>query len=110
VLAATQTASEAVPVHEYPASRSACVLASVAVMTAFTSAASLSGTGTATTMLTVPGARAGGDASSRSIGASSGSGLPAGAAAHVGTRRPTVAETRTPPSSRRTVRDTDAAV
>ncbi len=85
--AATHTASVVVPVPGNPASSTACVLASVAVMMAFTSAASVSGTGTETMILIVPGA-------------SSGSSPPAGAAAQVGTRRPAVTAAAAPSSER----------
>ncbi len=72
-------------------------MASVAVMTAFTSAASVSRTGTETMTLIVPGA-------------SSGSAAPAGAAAQVGTRSPAVTAASTPSSERMTRSATCAAV
>ena len=53
--AAMHSASETVPVVRNPASSTAWVLASVAVITALTYAASLSGIGTDTMMLIVPG-------------------------------------------------------
>src|SRR5579872_4719961 len=110
--AATQIASEAVPVPGKPASASACDLASVAVITALTNAASASGTGTATTTLIVPGRHAdrGWATSSSQIGCSSGSAWPSGAAAQVGTRRPTVAVACAPASTRQTYSVTAAAV
>lgn len=53
--AATHTASVGVPEQSSPASRRAWTLASVAVATALTRAASESATGSVTTILTVPG-------------------------------------------------------
>ena len=47
-------ASDAVPVPGIPAASSACVLASVAVQSAFSNAASVSRTGNVTRMLIVP--------------------------------------------------------
>jgi hypothetical protein len=86
-----------VPVPGNPASSTACVLASVTVMTAFTSAASVSATGTETIMLIVPRAR-------------SGSAAPTAAAAHVGTRIPAVTAASAPSSERVTRSVTCAAV
>ncbi|AJK79337.1 hypothetical protein AFC81_17690 [Mycobacterium avium subsp. paratuberculosis] len=95
----TTTASEAVPVARIPASCKACALASVAVATALTNAASDSRTGAATTMLIVP-TRCG--ASRRKWWS--------GAAAQAGLESPTVAVTCTPPSAPRWWRVTSTAV
>jgi hypothetical protein len=78
-------------------------LASVTVMTAFTSAASLSGTGTETMMLIVPGA------GTRAAGPAGAAGA-AGAAAQVGTGSPAVTAASAPSSERVTRPVTCAAV
>ncbi|EFG05036.1 Hydrolase (plasmid) [Streptomyces clavuligerus] len=107
VRAATHTASVGVPEQSNPASSRAWTLASVAVATALTRAASVSATGSATTMLTVPGwtgayappvpgTLSAPDAPWAS-GSPSASGTPsAGDAAHPRTRSPAVATASTP--------------
>src|SRR5262249_43091789 len=94
---AMHTASEDVPVPGTPASIRAWVLASVAVTTALTRAASVSGTGTTTSTLIVPAG--GGPEPPRSTPPVSAAIAAGVAAAHTGRLTPTVATTRTPSSS-----------
>src|SRR4051794_22402279 len=92
----TTMASDAVPVPGTPASPSACVLASVAVTTALTSAASARAAGTQHTRLIVPGVHV--------------DHAPSSAAAHVGVVMPTVATHSTSPSHAKVISSTGAAV